>query len=532
MINFAATLDHHAAVRPDKVALAWRKGSYTYAELLDRVNAVAGALSKGGVGRGSIVTLLLQNRPEFIELVYAVNRLGAAFLPLNYRLAGPEWRYIIEHSQAAAVVTEPEFESGLASAIDGLDVPLRLNVGATASSSFEGFDGFVAPHRGSHVAPVDVDRAELQRLMYTSGTTSRPKGVRITHENFAWKNLGMLVQFGWGPGEVTVVGGPLYHVGALDMGGLTTLHAGGTVVMQPRFEAEDLLALIEEYRGTNVWLAPAMVNAVLQSPSLRERDLSSLKTILSGGEKMPESRLRQVLEALPHVWFADAYGLTETVSSDTFLDRDHMAAKIGSVGKPLPHQQVRVVDPEGQPVPVGEIGEIAVRGPKVFDGYWRDPEATATAIRDGWFHTGDMGRLDVDGYLYVEDRKKDMIVSGGENIASPEVERALFENPDVLEAAVVGAPDDRWGEVPHAFVVLRTGATATAEELAAFCRDRLARFKVPRYFTFVDVLPRTPSGKVLKREMRASQGPPTSDRDAHEAPTSSAGAGTARTAHE
>jgi fatty-acyl-CoA synthase len=338
--------------------------------------------------------------------------------------------------------------------------------------------------------------------MYTSGTTAHPKGVCITHENFCWKNLGLLLEFGWDHNEVTVVGGPLYHVGALDMSALVTLHAGGTIVLQPRFDADDLLALIEEYRGTNCWLAPAMVNAVLQSPRLATRDLTSLHAILSGGEKMPESRLRQILDALPGIWFADAYGLTETVSSDTFVDREHMISKIGSVGKPLLHQEVRVVDSDDRPVPPGTIGEIVLRGPKVFPGYWRDPKATETSIRGGWFHTGDMGRLDPDGYLWVEDRKKDMIVSGGENIASPEVERALFEHPAVLEAAVVARPDERWGEVPHAFVVLREGHATTSQELIEFCRQRLAKFKVPRQVDFLGSLPRTPSGKVLKRELR------------------------------
>lgn len=505
MMNFAATLDHHAAVRPTKTALIWRDGHRTYRDLQDRVNTIAAALAAQGIGEGDIVALLMQNRPEFIETIYAVNRLGAAFLPLNFRLAGPEWRYILEHSRARAVVTEPEFETTLNEALGALPLTVRLTVGEPRTGSFTSFDPFIAPYQGHRVAPVDVRRDALQRLMYTSGTTAHPKGVCITHENFAWKNLGMLIQFGWDHTEVTVVGGPLYHVAALDMGGLTTLHAGGTLVLQPRFDAEELLALIEEHHGTSCWLAPAMVNAVLHSPDLRRRDLSSLSVILSGGEKMPESRLRQILEALPHVWFADAYGLTETVSSDTFLDREHMREKIGSVGLPLPHQQIRVVDDRGRPLGPGQVGEIVARGPKTFAGYWRDEEATAAAIRDGWFHTGDMGHLDEDGYLYVEDRKKDMIVSGGENIASPEVERALFEHPAVLEAAVVAHPDDRWGEVPSAYVVLESGHDVSREELVEFCRARLAKYKVPKHITFIEELPRTPSGKVLKRTLRGTQ---------------------------
>ncbi|BBY38035.1 fatty-acyl-CoA synthase [Mycobacterium mantenii] len=502
MINAAAVLDHHAAIRPDKIALAWRGGEYTYAQLLERVNAVAAALAERGIREGDHVALLMQNTPEFIETVYAANRLGAAFLPLNFRLAPAEWRYILDHGRAAAVVTEALFETDLTSVIEGLPIGVRLTIDRPATGAFDRYDDVVARHQGKFVAPVDVSPETLQRLMYTSGTTARPKGVCITHSNFAWKTLGLLVQFGWNHTDITVVGGPLYHVGALDMGGISTLHVGGSLVLQKKFDADGLLALIEEYRATNCWLAPAMVNSILQSPLLKKHDLSSLRTILSGGEKMPEARLRQLLEVLPDLWFADAYGLTETLSSDTFLDRDHMVSKLGSVGLPLPHQEIRIVDDAGEAVSTGTVGEITVRGPKVFSGYWRDADATAAAIRDGWFHTGDMGRRDEDGYLYVEDRKKDMLISGGENIASPEVERVLYEHPAVLEAAVVGHPDEKWGEVPKAIVVLRTGAEATAGELIDFCRDRLARFKVPRYVEFIDALPRTPSGKVLKRELR------------------------------
>jgi acyl-CoA synthetase (AMP-forming)/AMP-acid ligase II len=245
-----------------------------------------------------------------------------------------------------------------------------------------------------------------------------------------------------------------------------------------------------------------MVNAVLQVPGLSGYDTSSVRLIIGGGEKMPEPVVRRILDAFPGAWFADAYGLTETVSGDTFLDREHSLSKIGSVGRPVAHVELRIVDELGEPVPAGTLGEIALRGPKVFDGYWRDEEATARAIRNGWFHTGDIGRLDEDGFLYVEDRLKDMVISGGENIATPEVERVLYEHPAVLEAAVLGMPHERWGEVPRAVVVLRPGEQADAEELREFCRARLARFKVPVAIDFSDGLPRTPSGKVLKRELR------------------------------
>ena len=505
MENFASTLDYQAERRPDKVVITCGGVTLTNAELLARVEAVTASLRDLGVGRGDVVAMLLYNCAEFLELVYAANRLGAAFMPLNYRLAPAEWEYILGHAEAKVIVADPEFVPALTELAPALPALERRFVVGPAEPGWEAYDDLVRRSAGAHVPVVDVDGDELQRLMYTSGTTARPKGVRISHRNLAAKNLGYLVQFGFTEAEVTAVTGPLYHVGALDMGGLVTLHAGGSLVLQRKFEPLGLIELIERHRATSVWMAPAMVNALLQhADALTAADLSSLRLVLSGGEKMPESRLETVLKLFPGLWFADAYGLTETTSSDTFMPYERMRDKLGSVGRPLPHNQIRIGDDDGRPLPAGAIGEVLVKGPKVFSGYWRDPEATERSFVDGWFRTGDMGRLDEDGFLYIEDRKKDMIVSGGENIATPEIERVLYEHPDVLEAAVVGHPDERWGEVPHAFVVLRPGATATEDDLRAFCRQRLAKFKVPRYVDRVGALPRTPSGKILKRELRTT----------------------------
>jgi fatty-acyl-CoA synthase len=514
MDNFSSILDYHATRRPDKVVIIAGDRTLTNAQLLARVEALAAALRHRGVERGDRVALLMYNHPEFIEALFAVNRLGAALLPLNYRLAPAEWQYILENSEAGVIITEPDFAEGIDAIRDSLPnlheaILVGASDGAVAKDSsmstrWVDYESLQAEFAGQSVDIVDVGPEELQRLMYTSGTTSRPKGVCISHRNLMYKNLGMLVQFGWAEDEVTAIVGPLYHVGALDMGGLATLHAGGSLVMLPKFDAEALVELIAEHRVTSVWLAPAMVNGLLQASNIRSTDLSSLNLILSGGEKMPEARLQQLIETFPGLWFADAYGLTETVSSDTFMTKEHMHDKLGSVGRPLPHNEVRVVDVLGQKVAPGAVGEIAIRGPKVFTEYWKNPKATEDALKGGWFHSGDMGWMDEDGFLYIVDRKKDMIVSGGENIASLEVERVLYEHPNVLEAAVTGRPEEKWGEVPHASVVLRSGTSLTADELLAFCRERLAKFKVPKSVDFLNELPRNPSGKVLKRVLRES----------------------------
>ncbi|MEU6352746.1 long-chain fatty acid--CoA ligase [Streptomyces sp. NPDC047072] len=504
MHNFASILDYHLSQRPDAVAVVQEDRRLTVRELHERVNRLAAGLAELGVRRGDVIGLLLYNQPEFLELVYAAGRLGAVFLPLNYRLSEEEWQYILGHAETKVLVTEPEFVRAadrMAERLPGLSHRIQVG-GETASEPWLGYEELLARHPGARVEPVEVEASELQRLMYTSGTTARPKGVCITHGNVQAKNLAHIVHFGLSAADTTLVCGPLYHVGGLDMPALGVLYAGGRVVLQRKFDAAGALRAIEEHGVTNVWLGPALVNAVLEVPDREKYDTSSVRFILGGGEKTPEPMLRRIMEAFPNAWFADAYGLTETVSGDTFLDRAHALTKLGSVGRPVPHTRVRIVDDAGKEVPAGELGEIALRGPKVFAGYWRDEKATAAALRDGWFHTGDIGHVDEEGFLYIDDRKKDMIVSGGENIATPEVERVLYEHPAVLEAAVVGLTHPRWGEVPRAFVVLRRDAEAGAEDLREFCRARLAKFKVPARFDFVDELPRTPSGKVLKRTLR------------------------------
>lgn len=281
---------------------------------------------------------------------------------------------------------------------------------------------------------------------------------------------------------------------------------GGSLVILRRFDSQAVLRAIQEEGIANLWLAPAMINMILQEPNLGDFDLGSVCFIIDGGEKMPLPLIQRVAKVFPIAWFADAYGLTETVSGDTFLAKDRLTHKLGSVGKPVIQLRVRVVDEEDRDVPANELGEIVLRGPKVFKGYWKDPEATSHALRGGWFHTGDIGRLDPEGYLYIEDRKKDMILSGGENIASPEVERVLYQHPAVLEAAVVGIPHPKWLEVPKAFIVLRPGQQTTVQELQEHCASFLAKFKVPKEIEFIEALPRNPSGKVLKRDLRLRQG--------------------------
>jgi fatty-acyl-CoA synthase len=519
MFNLTRSLDRNASLYPDADAVVFGETRMTHWELHGRVSALAAAFREAGVRKGDIVALLMSNRPEFLESALAVNRIGAAFLPLNVRLAEPELEYIIRHAGAVAIVTEPGFAVPVAAIGARLATPLTVvmagpvvTVGPGAELHGTPYESFLGAQTGVTVPPAEVAESDLHRLMYSSGTTSHPKGVPISYRNFYWKTIAHIAEFGISAADRTAMAGPMYHVGAFDLPGIGTWWTGGSLVILPRFDVPELLATIEREKPTNIWLAPAMVNAVLsalrQTPELRGRDTSSIRFIIGGGEKTPVTLIEGLLAAFPSARFADAYGLTETVSGDTFNDQAHTLSKIGSVGKPVLNLELRILGADDAPAEPGQAGEILLRGPKVVSGYWNNSEATAAAFTpDGWFRTGDIGHLDQDGYLYIDDRKKDMIVSGGENVATSEVERVLYENDAVLEAAVVGMPDARWGEVPRAFIVVRPGSEITAAALIAHCRARLAGFKTPKEVVFLDALPRNPSGKVLKRELRLRTDP-------------------------
>lgn len=505
-LNWVAVLEHHASRRPDQPVARCGDRSVSYSEMVDWSSRLASGLAQRGVTAGDVVGLLSYNSVEFLATIFAANSLGAVAMPVNWRLAAPELRYLLEHSGARAFVCDGELVGLGEAASAGLEQPLvRVVVpadGTSTPAAWEAFDELTsaAPLTDRVRAPGD----DVHRLMYTSGTTGRPKGVMITHANLAWKNVAHVTEFGFTAEDVGLACGPLYHVGALDLVTTSMVAVGATTVIHRTFDAAAVVDEIERSRVSVVWMAPAMLRAVLDEPGVEDRDLSSVRVIIAGGEKLPIPFIDQLERTFPSAWLADAYGLTETVSGDTFLDRENVRAKLGSVGRACLYLDLEIWDEAGNPVPPGERGEVVMRGPKVFAGYWRDPEATATAFAGGWFHTGDVGVKDDDGYVYIVDRLKDMIISGGENIAGSEVERVLYEHPAVLEVAVVGRQHERWGEVPVAHVAVRPGAEVTADELIEHCRGQLAKFKVPAAVEFIDALPRNPSGKVLKRELRSA----------------------------
>ena len=499
-ISWVGVLEHHARRTPDKPLAVHGDHTITYEGMAGWSARLAAGLAQRGVGFGDVVALLSYNSNAFLATIFAANSLGAVAMPINWRLAAPELRYVLEHSQARVLVCGADLIELADEATKDLQTGLALV--CISTENHEGWERFSDLETEPLPRRARVRAEDIHRLMYTSGTTGRPKGVMITHSNLAWKNVAHMTEFGFTASDVGLACGPLYHVGALDLVTTTMIAVGATTIIHSAFDAANVVDEIERSRVTVVWMAPAMLRAVLDQPNIHERDLSSVRVIIAGGEQLPIPYIERLQRAFPSAWLADAYGLTETVSGDTFLDREGARSKLGSVGRACLYLELDIWDEQGSSLPAGERGEVVLRGPKVFKGYWKDPEATTAAFRGGWFHTGDIGIKDEEGYVYIVDRLKDMIVSGGENIASSEVERVLHEHAAVLEVAVIGRPDERWGEVPVACVVLRAGATATPDELIEHCRGQLAKFKVPKDVTFVDALPRNPSGKVLKRELR------------------------------
>ncbi|TMJ86219.1 MAG: acyl-CoA synthetase [Alphaproteobacteria bacterium] len=492
MINLSSFIAFHARQTPGRCALKYRREEISYAAFNRRIRVVGGWLASRGIGAGDVVAVVMKNSAAFLDIAFAASHLGAIFLPINYRLASDEIAYIVENSGARQLIADEELSTSAA----GRAPLVLLDEAAQSNATRLAPDAKPAPPHRS--LPSD-----LMRLMYTSGTTDRPKGVMLTYENFYWKSADHVLVLGLNRDTRLLVAGPLYHVGALDLPGIAVLWQGGMLSIQRDFDAERCLAAIESDRLNSAWLAPVMTTSLLTCQTRERFDVSSLRWAIGGGEKTPETRIRAFSQYFTKARYIDAYGLTETLSGDTFMEPGLEITKIGSTGRPVAHVEVEIRDDNGNRLPSGENGEICLRGPKVTPGYWKDPEKTAAAFFDDWFRTGDVGYLDADGFLYLTDRKKDMIISGGENIASSEIERVIYEMPQVREVAVIGMPDERWGEKPVAVVVIADGAALELPDLTEHCRKSLAAFKVPKELILRDSLPRNPSGKVLKRVLRA-----------------------------
>ncbi|EOM74988.1 acyl-CoA synthetase [Rhodococcus rhodnii] len=500
-IDLGSWIARRAAISPERPAITFDGETLTYRAFQQRIDRVAAVLAAGGVAAGDRVGYLGFNHVAFLESMLGAARIGAIFVPLNFRLTGSELAWILTDAGVHTLVADGDRAAIVDPALAETPVQRAIVVDDGAPGDrWESYAALVGAHDPITAAAV-VDPSDVALIMYTSGTTGRPKGAMLTHSNFFQNNVNGLLAMDSSRDDVTLVGAPLFHIGGLNVTTLVTLQKGGHVVLMPAFDPAAALRMIAEHRITTMFGVPAMFLFMAQLPEFEEADLSSLRFLVCGGAPVPEPLIRRYGDrGIP---FAQGYGLTETAPLALVMSVDETSRKIGAAGKTTCMlSDVRVVDPDGADVAVGQNGEVCVRGPQVMAGYWRNPEATARAIdEDGWFHTGDLGRVDEDGYVYVIDRIKDMIITGGENVYPAEVESVLYDHPAVAEVAVIGLPDDTWGESVTA-VVATGGADLDLDDLARFARERLAGYKVPRRLEFVDALPRNPSGKILKFVLR------------------------------
>ncbi|MDZ7667910.1 MAG: long-chain fatty acid--CoA ligase [Gammaproteobacteria bacterium] len=490
---------HNAANLPAKTAAielpSGRRRSY--ADMHDRVGRIARWLTDLGVERGDRVGMLALNSIDTLDIIFATWRIGAVHLALNFRLTAGELDYIIGNAEPKVMI----FDAELTETVAALSVTVEHLIDTDGQGGESDFEGRIAQAEPINEM-VALEPDDTCMLMYSSGTTGRPKGVVITHGMMLWAQVNAGAPMRCTEDMVSLAVMPLFHIGGLQVFTAPALFAGGTAVIMRSFEPGATLdAFSDPELGITHFLGvPAIFNALRDHPQNPHADLSSLQVVLAGAEAVPEALVQ---------WWSrrglvvqEGYGMTENVASCCVLGRDDVATKVGSAGKPLRHIELRIAREDGSAAGPGESGEIWCRGPVVTPGYWRRGDANDEAFVDGWFRTGDIGSQDADGFYYVEDRLKDMYISGGENVYPAEIENVLYELEEIREAAVIGVPDERWGETGCAVVVCKEPGNIEAADILAYCRPKLARFKHPTHVVFVDELPRNATGKVLKFELR------------------------------
>jgi fatty-acyl-CoA synthase len=502
-MDLSDLIDRNASFAPDKPALRYQGQSWTYAYLAKRIEALARAMkTRLGVHRGDRVAVLALNSPDYLALLYACARLGAMLVPLNWRLAVPEQMFILSDAAVKAVFVATGFESVCEPLGKTLPEVAIVGLDCTPEHGLS-LPDLLAAGGGDEREP-HVDWRTPVLIVYTAGTTGRPKGAVLTQEALLWNGVMSQHMHAMAADDHVLTVLPFFHVGGLNIQTTPALHAGATVTIHPRFMPDDTLRAIAEDRPTLMVLVPTTIQALLDHPSWHDTDLSALRAIATGSTLVPQSLVDAVTAR--GVPVLQVYGSTETCPIAVYTRIGGDLSRAGSTGLPGLLCEARVVDDARHDVPHGALGEVVVRGPNVFVEYWGNAEATSDALHEGWFRTGDIALRDSDGYFFIHDRKKNMIVSGGENIYPAEIERVLVKHPAVTEAAVIGLADPRWQEVPVAFVVVRTGTSVTADELRAHLLSQLARFKVPREIVFVAELPRNALGKVQHFRLRESSG--------------------------
>jgi acyl-CoA synthetase (AMP-forming)/AMP-acid ligase II len=506
--NLVQSLRASAAAAPGKTAFSFEGRATDFVTFDRHTDQVAAALHAAGIAPGERIAYIGKNTDVFFEALYGAMKAGVVMVPVNWRLAGPEIAVIVDDAQARLILVGPEFFDVTLNILPQLP---RVQIILAAEGGHGAWPSFAAWRDAPNPAPPPhtVQGNDIAIQLYTSGTTGRPKGVMLAHRNFtsgieanaeaalAWNR--------WQPGDSAVQAMPVSHISGAGWG-IIAVHYGATCHIQRQFDIDQTFDLIVGERISKIFLVPAALQFLVRHPRAAATDFSCIREMGYGASPIPLALLRECMNVMG-CGFVQFYGMTETTGTIVALPpEDHTpegSPRMRAAGKPLPWVEVRIVDGEGREVPRGEVGEITTRSGANMVGYWNRPEETAKTIRDGWLHTGDAGFMDDDGYVFIHDRVKDMIISGGENVYPAEVESALHEHPAIAEVAVIGVPDEKWGETVKAVVVLRPGAELSEEELITWSRARIAGFKAPKSVDFAQVLPRNASGKLLKRELRA-----------------------------
>lgn len=484
-------LAQHAMDKPHASAIEFEGNRWTYQELLNNAQKIAGYLQQQGYKKGDIVAQFMLNSDLFMAVYYGVQLAGLTIMPINTKLAPPEVEYIFMHSEAKVLIFDEKIEETIKNSTynfkETIDLSKIREILQADSVQYE---------------PVSLQGNDTSVVMYTSGTTGKPKGVMLSHQNVyetaaIWsESMNMTKE------DRMYICTPLFHCAGSHVFAVPTMYKGGTVVIEEAFSPSRTLKKLVETKASIFFGVPAMYTILLNMPELKNYHFEHLRLFCYGAAPMPYELVKRLKDTFPKVKVQNLYGQTENSPAASSLTDEYALQKIGSVGKPLTRTQIKIVDSYGEEVAVGGVGEICVKGPQVMKGYLHNPEETSHTIKNDWLYSGDLGRFDEEGFLYIVDRKKDMIIRGGENIYPIEVEEVLYQIPQVLEAAIVGVPHEVYGEVPKAFVVLKEGQSVSEEEIITYCSTQLAKYKVPIEVEFLEQLPRNASGKVLKHTLR------------------------------
>ncbi|MDI6768804.1 MAG: long-chain fatty acid--CoA ligase [Anaerolineales bacterium] len=494
---------------PDRLAVVdaakGEAGRFTYHQMNERANRLANWLRRQvGLGKGERVGMVALNGVEYLDAFFACGKLGAIFVPFNWRLRPRELADLINLTTPRILIYSDEFQEGIAQVKPEFpSVTHYLHLEGDGITGCQHYEKILLAAPNDPVTTESVNEEDIVCLLFTGGTTGLPKAARISYRMIAWNTLNTILHE-LDRDDVTITHTPMFHTGGLLVYTLPLLTIGGTVVILRRWDPEEMLQLIEREWVTMFFCVPTQYQQMLQSPCFKTADFSSVRFLTSGGAPLPVPLIK-AWRTVHDVPFKQGFGMTEFGPGVFSMEPEFAVSKAGSIGRPNFFVEARLVDEHNRPMPAGEVGELVLRGPSMCSGYFNDPQASAEAVdAEGWFHTGDLARVDADGFYYIVDRKKDMFISGGENVYPAEIEKVLYEHPAVAQCAVVGAPHEKWGEVGAAYVVLKPGAALTAGDLIGFLSDLLATYKVPKHIQFIEGLPLSPAGKILKRELRKS----------------------------